>query len=587
MTRGVRGVRVGIIVALFAALLQLGLLPQASAAEATRYGGSDRYGTAVDISRKNWTAATTKFVYIARGDVSADALVAGTLRDGPILLTTPGAGLASVRGEITRLGNPPIVVIGGKSSVPDAIASYYSGGARFERLAGATRFEVSVAVSQRAFKTGAKSIYLTNGVGTDPRVGSPDGVVGGTLTDGPILLVNPSSGPTAAVTAEIARLKSTGATQVVKLGSGNLGIEAPVVVGGETRYHTAISIAKRAFTAPSTVYLARGDVFADAIAGGSLTDGPILLTQRDSLQADVCTYLRGVKPGRVVALGGTGSVSAAAMARAVECSKGTGPVPTPTPTRTGTPPPSFKPCGYDILDNPIDCSKTPTLSTVIGYWTINELCGVELNCFRGWTPQEAKLFGTVVPKAGDKFDPDTQGGYVTATKPTNKVYPVVAPDYFKVLNEYRAGKGIAPYLAVPGVSSKVAGYAVAGFGGHAQLWAEHLARRGIEFMTNEEAHSTSEQREGWWNENYPDADPGRMWVVGEVVAMNNMPQATVTSISQWDSSPGHKPSIMSSNLYWSVGIARNSAGTYWYVGQTQAVVNVSDWAGNHVFQPAN
>lgn len=86
-------------------------------------------------------------------------------------------------------------------------------------------------------------------------------------------------------------------------------------LAGTDRFGTAVAISRHAFPdGASTAYLARADVAADAVAGGSLTDGPILLTPactggpRDKLPLSVGAELARLDPDRVMALGGTKAV---------------------------------------------------------------------------------------------------------------------------------------------------------------------------------------------------------------------------------------------------------------------------------------
>lgn len=82
-------------------------------------------------------------------------------------------------------------------------------------------------------------------------------------------------------------------------------------LAGTNRYDTAVAIAGRAFPkAPSSVYLARGDTLADAVAAGVLTDGPVLLVRSacGKLPPSVAAYLSLVTPQEVIALGGKSSV---------------------------------------------------------------------------------------------------------------------------------------------------------------------------------------------------------------------------------------------------------------------------------------
>ena len=56
-----------------------------AAPQTDRIGGIDRYDTAVQIAARTFTGHQNT-VYIARGDLPVDALVAGQLTDGPVLL---------------------------------------------------------------------------------------------------------------------------------------------------------------------------------------------------------------------------------------------------------------------------------------------------------------------------------------------------------------------------------------------------------------------------------------------------------------------------------------------------------------------
>jgi glucose/arabinose dehydrogenase len=82
---------------------------------------------------------------------------------------------------------------------------------------------------------------------------------------------------------------------------------------GGDRYATAAAVAA---TYPANVpvaYVATGENYPDAIAGGPAAardGGPILLVRRDSIPSATSAALTRLKPGRIVVLGGTGAVSA-------------------------------------------------------------------------------------------------------------------------------------------------------------------------------------------------------------------------------------------------------------------------------------
>lgn len=82
-------------------------------------------------------------------------------------------------------------------------------------------------------------------------------------------------------------------------------------IAGSDRYATAAALSS---TSASTVYVATGTAFADALAGGPAAasqDAPVLLVQRDAIPAATATELRQLSPERIVVLGGEAAVSEA------------------------------------------------------------------------------------------------------------------------------------------------------------------------------------------------------------------------------------------------------------------------------------
>lgn len=113
--------------------------------EVVRIAGKDRYEVAANVSRDIGFWGGT--VYIASGagfsDAVAAAGVASTLGD-PVLLTTPGALPPSIATELRRMQPQRIVVVGGPSSVSDAVLSTLRSYGPTVRIGGADRYEVSV-----------------------------------------------------------------------------------------------------------------------------------------------------------------------------------------------------------------------------------------------------------------------------------------------------------------------------------------------------------------------------------------------------------------------------------------------------------
>ncbi|SOC58086.1 cell wall-binding repeat-containing protein [Ornithinimicrobium cerasi] len=285
-----------------------------AAAAWTRLAGESRYETAVRISQHRFATPSVDraaTVYLARGDVSADALAGGALTDGPVLLVRAcGAVPGAVSTEIARLAPDRVVALGGIGAVCDEVLRSAAAGRPTSRLEGTNRYGTAVAISRHAFRSGSvEELYVASAAD------SPDPVAGGVLTRGPVLLVPPTGSVPGSVLEEVRRL-SPG--RVVALG-GTLALpEATVAqaaqgrptgrLSGSQRYATAVAIARHQFPAGGReVYLARGDVYADAIAAGVLTKGPVLLVPPTcgAIPTAVAEYLRTIpSPELVVGLGG-------------------------------------------------------------------------------------------------------------------------------------------------------------------------------------------------------------------------------------------------------------------------------------------
>lgn len=88
---------------------------------------------------------------------------------------------------------------------------------------------------------------------------------------------------------------------------------------GADRIGTAVEISRYQFpNGASEVYLSRSDEFADSIASGSLTRGPVLLVPScGTVPAMVLDEVRRLGAARIVALGGTGAVCDDVVAQVV------------------------------------------------------------------------------------------------------------------------------------------------------------------------------------------------------------------------------------------------------------------------------
>ncbi len=193
------------------------------------------------------------------------------------------------------------------------------------RLAGTNRDLTSVAVSQDSLPTNGSAgavVLATDANYPDALAGTPLAVALGA----PVLLTTPTT-LDPAVATEIKRVLPQGGTVYILGGSAAVAPAAASQVqalgyavvreAGPNRFGTALAIAS-ALGDPSTVFVADGAQFADALVAGpaaAQVHGAILLSNGDSLPPDTAAYL-GAHPGVAYAVG-AGAQAADPQAHAV------------------------------------------------------------------------------------------------------------------------------------------------------------------------------------------------------------------------------------------------------------------------------
>jgi len=291
-----------------------------------RFGGADRFWTAATISARVFRNAST--VLVANGITFPDALAGGPAAaqlDAPLLLTRSDELPLATWGEIQRLAPQQIVVLGGPASISDAVLNQLiplaPGGAM--RVSGADRYETAAAISA-AFFPSAVSVLVASGANF------PDALAGGPAAaqlDAPLLLVRPNEVP-AATRAELQRLGpvqifvlgGTGAvSEAVKAELSLLASQGAWRIGGADRYATAAAIADAVFQSSSSVMLASGANFPDALSGGPAAarlGGPLLLVQGSVMPQSTRAALARLRPMRVPVLGGAATVGETVLQQA-------------------------------------------------------------------------------------------------------------------------------------------------------------------------------------------------------------------------------------------------------------------------------
>ncbi|MCR2824306.1 cell wall-binding repeat-containing protein [Microbacterium sp. zg.Y909] len=294
------------------------------AVSTTRLSGSDRYATAVSISRQFESASR---VYLATGEGYADALGAGPVAarfGAPLLLTRSGSLPPSVKTELERLRPQRVVIVGGTGAVSAAVERAIKAlpfKPTVQRIAGADRYETS--------RNLAKATWAASELGTAYlATGSdfPDALSASPAAahfDGPVVLVRGTSPAMDAGTLSLLRSLGVDSVEIAGgAGAVSAGIERELRTilgaqnvarnGGGDRYATSVTVNEKAFESAEVVYLATGSGYADALAGAALAgknDAPLYISRRDCIPREVTAAIRALGSTRVVLLGGDGVLS--------------------------------------------------------------------------------------------------------------------------------------------------------------------------------------------------------------------------------------------------------------------------------------
>lgn len=212
-------------------------------------------------------------------------------------------------------------------NLPSSTSSWTAGGhvdartaSDVRRVAGVTRYDTAVALSQDAYTSASDVIVAT---GQDYADALSASALAG-MVQGPILLTTPNT-LSSVTTTEIMRLGATGVYIVGGTGavsqtvynqlSGTPGVTRVTRLAGTDRYDTARVVAVQVKDLGGDYhhpFLARGDDFADALGLGPLayaSTRPILLTKPLTVPTGTQAAITelGVTGGMVA--GGTGAVS--------------------------------------------------------------------------------------------------------------------------------------------------------------------------------------------------------------------------------------------------------------------------------------
>lgn len=316
--RSGRALWVLVIVALTGSILAPS--PAGARVEHERLAGPDRYATAAAAAS---TAASTEHVIIATGRGFADALGAGAARPGlPLLLTEPST-LPAATAERLATWRPELVeVVGGPQAVADDVLAQVADitGGRVVRVAGSDRYATAAALLPDG---PVEEVLVASGSNfPDALAGVPLAVQSGAalvLTDRDTL-----PEPTRGALVDLAPGRVTILGGPVAVGpavadqiAAVTGVTPHRIAGGD-RFATAAMTARERWSSTSTVHLATGHDFVDALAVGPVSGGaPLLLATHATLPDITACTLHHLAPDRLVVVGGANAISAEVEADAV------------------------------------------------------------------------------------------------------------------------------------------------------------------------------------------------------------------------------------------------------------------------------
>jgi stage II sporulation protein D len=286
--------------------------------------GPSRYETSVAVANQGWTSGTEAVaVVLGRGDIPVDALTGAVLAkkyNSPLLLTTSTELPSSVLEKIKQL-NPTsnkVFILGGIAAISDHVRiQLEKNGFTVVRIEGNSRYQTSVKIANEI--TGATEAIITSGSSNSPDALS----IAAYAAKNQIPILLSESANLSYDTSKY--LQTKGITKVYLIGGTSaisdavkneiysLGINNVERVSGGNRYATSVEIAKRFNFDTSNVFIARGDLFVDALPGAVLAStmgAPVLLTQQNEFSYDSKNWLEnlGSRP-LIYYLGGESAIS--------------------------------------------------------------------------------------------------------------------------------------------------------------------------------------------------------------------------------------------------------------------------------------
>ena len=293
----------------------------------TRLAGSNRFLTAVEISKASFDKADT--VVLAFGLNYADALAGvplATKLNAPILLTAKDTLPDVTLAEINRLGAKKVIILGGTNAISEKVEkTLKTNKLKTERIAGKTRFGTATAIAEKLNQK-PTDVFFVYGLNYADALS-----VGGIAAakNAPIIYLTTKGDMNADTAAYLAKIKGSVKNAYVIGGTGvisndmaskaakALGLSKAARVAGSNRFLTCVEVNKK-FSDVLTgdkICVATGMDFPDALAGGvyaAKNKAPLLLinglAKSTNLLDEQKAYLKAKSADSITTFGGTNAV---------------------------------------------------------------------------------------------------------------------------------------------------------------------------------------------------------------------------------------------------------------------------------------
>lgn len=340
-----------------------------------RFFGQNRFETSIAIAKQLYNGQQVQNVVLASAYSFPDALAASTLAyklKAPIILAGNGINesmesLSFIKSHLVSGGT--VTIIGGTGVIRPIFEQWLlNQGFQVTRFGGSNRYATDAAIVKQLNVAQGTPIFIANGNDFPDALG----ISSVAASKGyPILLSGPSKLPQSVQDFVYSDQPSTvylvGGTGVmhdslaseIQAASPNTQIQR---IGGTDRFATLATILNTFYPDPSTIYVANGMGFADALSGSQLaasTNSPIVLInpRSNNLPPAIKDYLQtlknnGVQP-QVNVLGGDGAVPERLVDKIdaiLQGSGGTTTQPTASETLTVSDPTTT---GFTVALNPV------------------------------------------------------------------------------------------------------------------------------------------------------------------------------------------------------------------------------------------